>query len=369
MNAINAIAMINQELLLKNLKSELPRQIKSEKMLRDSYMDTSELSGHTEAPIDLSRRCDSVETRKTPSPYNSSAFGESSPSLLNESPTSLTRSSSSFGMALQHTRSDTPTNRYQTNGFLQRSSSSSSRFPYENERTPSPTESIPMHHRFMREQSVNSTDDEINPYILHAVALQQKLQNIPATVSTSGQLSPDSMQYPLVLGRDGKMARPFKAYPRDPLTISATIPTSDSLNDRMSTERFSVFRQQMLEQIHAANGGRPTVTNPKMRRISTKSEQNADVDFQQKQNIEAQHQLNNQSDSSSSGNMKNEQLKDNAYFERRRKNNAAAKKSRDRRRIKEDEIAIRAAFLERENFELKIELATAKRQLAKFLEK
>ena len=35
-----------------------------------------------------------------------------------------------------------------------------------------------------------------------------------------------------------------------------------------------------------------------------------------------------------------------AYFqERRRKNNLAAKRSRDARRIKEDEIAIRAAFL------------------------
>lgn len=351
--------------------------MKSDQMLREGYMDSNELSGHTDAPIDLSRRCDSVETRKTPSPYNSSAFGESSPSMLNESPSSLPRSltSSNFGaVALQHARSDTPTNRYQSNGaaFLQRtfsSASSSSRFPYEDERTPSPIDTMPMHHRFMREQSVNSTDDEINPYILHAMALQQKLQTIPVTVSTSGQLSPDSMQYPLVLGRDGKMARPFKAYPRDPLTISATIPASDTLTDRMSSERFSAFRQQMLEQIHAANGGRPTVTNPKMRRVSTKSEQNADLEFQQKQNIEAQHQLNNQSDSSSSGNNKNEPIKDNAYFERRRKNNAAAKKSRDRRRIKEDEIAIRAAFLERENFELKIELATAKRQLAKFLEK
>lgn len=334
----------------------MPRQIKSEQMMSGGYIDTADLSSRSEAPIDLSRRSDSVETRKTPSPYNSSGFGESSPSFLNESPTSLTRSAV-FGAALAHPRSDTPPNRYQ--------SAASHRFAYENERSPSPPSKIPMHHRFMREQSINSTEDEINPYLLHAVAFQEKLsQNMPSAISSSGQSSPDSLQFPMVLGHDGKMARPFKAYPRDPLSMSAAIPASDSLVDRLSAERFNIFRQQMLEQIHAANGGRPTITNPKMRRINQKIDE---MDFQQQQQIEAQNQANSQSDSSSSANK--DPVKDSAYFERRRKNNAAAKKSRDRRRIKEDEIAIRAAFLERENFELKIELATAKRQLAKFLEK
>ena len=41
--------------------------------------------------------------------------------------------------------------------------------------------------------------------------------------------------------------------------------------------------------------------------------------------------------------------------ERRKKNNEAAKRSRDTRRAKEDEIAIRAAFLEQENLQLKWE--------------
>ncbi|KAI2799601.1 hypothetical protein BLOT_011507 [Blomia tropicalis] len=55
-----------------------------------------------------------------------------------------------------------------------------------------------------------------------------------------------------------------------------------------------------------------------------------------------------------------EDLKDEAYWERRRKNNEAAKRSRDLRRAKEDEIAIRAAFLEQENFQLKVELMKAR---------
>ncbi|GLH13053.1 Protein giant [Gryllus bimaculatus] len=41
-----------------------------------------------------------------------------------------------------------------------------------------------------------------------------------------------------------------------------------------------------------------------------------------------------------------QQQKDSAYYERRRRNNEAAKRSRDARRAKEDEVAIRAAFLE-----------------------
>lgn len=55
-----------------------------------------------------------------------------------------------------------------------------------------------------------------------------------------------------------------------------------------------------------------------------------------------------------------EEIKDEAYWERRKKNNEAAKRSRDARRAKEDEIAIRAAFLEQENIQLKWEVARMK---------
>ena len=49
-----------------------------------------------------------------------------------------------------------------------------------------------------------------------------------------------------------------------------------------------------------------------------------------------------------------EELKDDSYWERRRKNNEAAKRSRDTRRAKEDEIAVRAVYLEQENIRLKM---------------
>lgn len=41
-------------------------------------------------------------------------------------------------------------------------------------------------------------------------------------------------------------------------------------------------------------------------------------------------------------------LKDDKYWARRRKNNLAAKRSRDARRMKENQIALRAGYLEKE---------------------
>lgn len=60
-----------------------------------------------------------------------------------------------------------------------------------------------------------------------------------------------------------------------------------------------------------------------------------------------------------------DEKKDDAYWERRRKNNEAAKRSRDARRQKEEEIALRAATLEQENFKLRAQVAVLKSELAR----
>lgn len=148
-----------------------------------------------------------------------------------------------------------------------------------------------------------------------------------------------------VTPRDRKAVRPFKAYPRDPLTIASAVTTTDAYLDTQSTAKYAEFRQRMLQQMHDAYGGQRALSNPKMRRYSSKKSPESD------------------SRATPDG---NGMIKDEAYLERRMKNNAAAKKSRDRRRIKEDEIAIRAAFLERENIELKFELASTRKQLAMY---
>lgn len=118
-----------------------------------------------------------------------------------------------------------------------------------------------------------------------------------------------------------KATRPFKAYPKVPLPLPLRINDTESLLDKDSSEAYHEFRDRMLSKVPNYNNA----TNKNMRRIS-QSSQNA-------------------------GNS------DPAYWEKRRKNNEAAKRSRDARRAKEDEIAIRCAFLEQENIQLKFRIA------------
>jgi len=54
--------------------------------------------------------------------------------------------------------------------------------------------------------------------------------------------------------------------------------------------------------------------------------------------------------------------KDDKYWEKREKNNIAARRSREARRLKENQIALRTAYLEKENNGLKAELRAAKEE-------
>jgi len=120
-----------------------------------------------------------------------------------------------------------------------------------------------------------------------------------------------------------KHARPFKA-------ISLNFKHTSAVND----EHYRVYRQQMLEHIKAEKRSSENKKNHSVTKRSSSPQS---------------------SPSSSEGNPAN--AKDAAYLEKRRKNNAAAKRSRDARRAKEDELAIRTAYLERENTVLKCLLA------------
>ncbi|XP_062709754.1 uncharacterized protein LOC109409964 isoform X2 [Aedes albopictus] len=55
-------------------------------------------------------------------------------------------------------------------------------------------------------------------------------------------------------------------------------------------------------------------------------------------------------------------MKDDKYWARRRKNNMAAKRSRDARRMKENQIALRAGYLEKENMNLHREVEQLKQE-------
>ncbi|XP_050507356.1 protein giant-like [Diabrotica virgifera virgifera] len=115
-----------------------------------------------------------------------------------------------------------------------------------------------------------------------------------------------------------KCSRPFKAYPKDPMSMPILSGTPNMLG-KDSSEAYAEFREKILSRAQANHNG----TNKNMRRTQTTNIQNSDP----------------------------------AYWEKRKKNNEAAKRSRDARRAKEDEIAIRCAFLEQENIQLKFRLA------------
>lgn len=381
--------------------------------------------------LDLSSRRDSVETpRETPSPYaTNSSYSDASPTASQKYPEHKPSSVDLHKFAIsqpKHTYLESSASapiyqHYPLHG------SNETAFPYDVK----PEIRMPSVAPSSAEKRIRHLDTHhISPFVLNAVAYQQQIaqaqlaaaahhvhQESPAAspttsspTTTSSPQDASSVQssgaastiYPMIKGRDGKLARPFKAYPRDPLSISAGF-TSNEAIDSQSVDEYTAFRKRILHDICESNGGTPTLSNPKMRRIakpahlnhqaagselavsSSSSSNNilaagfiqaaavaaASMAAEQRSMQDAQQQLADDAEMDAKSETTNEasnmdmdgSVKDSAYFERRKKNNAAAKKSRDRRRIKEDEIAIRAAFLERENLELKVKLAAAYQHL------
>ncbi|KAK4014828.1 G-box-binding factor 3 [Daphnia magna] len=250
-------------------------------------------------------------------------------------------------------------------------------------------------------------------------------------------------------GKGGKNPRPFKAYPRDPMSLPLGLyglPMAGNHNageetvmTQASNDAYAEFRRQMLSQVNATKSKRKSINengNSRPNSVNGDSDDNTihghngnDSDVPEATHIrgtvsvtdmrlisnddDSEHSANDSihapsggikspainnnvsdmslmgtspgggmmsvsamaattsghSSSNGSGGKKRgrngEEVKDEAYWERRRKNNEAAKRSRDARRAKEDEIAIRAAFLEQENLKLRFELANLKNETAK----
>lgn len=348
--------------------------------------------------LDLSKRRDSLETRKTPSPYAS--FSEEGSPTMQRSPQNASNALlMNYHASIHHPhhgltlKAQIP---YESPNHMDHN-----RHPLSTGFHSTHALHLPQHPIIPKQENVPQRP-ELSPYLLRADALQQRPQFHPSPIHASrehdslsesgseGHISSglklhqisqsnepaSNGKYPMVVGRDGKLARPFKAYPRDPLSLAAGFMASDTLLDANSAEKYNMFRKRMLEQIHAANGGQPTISNPKMRRLNKSLSDTSETESVSDKMPEPSSMPPNATpteqhpgsdadgNNSSNGGPNGMATKDSAYYERRKKNNAAAKKSRDRRRIKEDEIAIRAAFLERENIELKFELAAAQKQLA-----
>ncbi|XP_012229764.1 transcription factor atf-2 [Linepithema humile] len=111
-----------------------------------------------------------------------------------------------------------------------------------------------------------------------------------------------------------KTQRPFKAYPKNPYYFV------DSLDYLEEHEKYDQFREKVLINMKSTAS-----SNPKMRRVSKNFASPTSTVVE----------------------------KDAAYLEKRKKNNEAAKRSRDNRKAKEDELAIRVVYLEKENMILR----------------
>ncbi|XP_037780961.1 translation initiation factor IF-2-like [Penaeus monodon] len=154
-----------------------------------------------------------------------------------------------------------------------------------------------------------------------------------------------------------------------------------------SNEAYSRFRDQMLAQVTSAKARRSQASRTSSQGsgdargadAALDSNMDSSQDFAgdapeakaREDGLDAGDTQSCTSSSGSGGGTKRrgrasgDGVKDEAYWERRRKNNEAAKRSRDARRAKEDEIAIRAAFLEQENLKLRVEVASLKSETAK----
>ncbi|XP_023228370.1 uncharacterized protein LOC111628756 [Centruroides sculpturatus] len=182
-----------------------------------------------------------------------------------------------------------------------------------------------------------------------------------------------------------KHARPFKNYPINghginyvpsfPYDISLSLDpiTAQTLINNPSNETFQEFRAKQLAQRRQAREKTQKAKSETVNKDSIMSNESAESN-ESNNGDSRDAQMNPQpSSSTEASTSKNatvrkrskalpNELKDEAYWERRRKNNEAAKRSRDARRAKEDEIAIKATFLQQENMKLRIEIANLKEE-------
>ena len=158
---------------------------------------------------------------------------------------------------------------------------------------------------------------------------------------------------PLLLrNKHGKPTRPFKAYPRDPLSLplgfySPLVPSSDNILNVLasSTDDFSKQFRKRIQQaqerlVHRLKDSPTKTSTPLQEKIHSPSSTTTNIPPKKR------YRPNTPPPEISSSNLsqptnQDTDTKDDAYWERRRKNNEAAKRSRDARRAKEDEIALR----------------------------
>ncbi|CAF2418673.1 unnamed protein product [Rotaria sp. Silwood2] len=164
------------------------------------------------------------------------------------------------------------------------------------------------------EENTNKNQQELFlKYFIESIQKQQQQQNGPIDFSTK-------------INQYNKLIRPFSSY---------------ALTDNHLNSNENILKQ-FYKHLLNINQQDQIVSSISTNSISIKKDYKS-----------------NTSSSSSSSSPKHQ---DDVYWERRKKNNEAAKRSRDSRRAKEDEIALRATWLEQENVKLRLENAHLKQE-------
>ena len=121
-----------------------------------------------------------------------------------------------------------------------------------------------------------------------------------------------------------------------------------SLSNRLSIRRYDLFRRELLGKIDS-NTKSVFQTSQFSPPSSSPSSDNGSPPCQGNQTQTKFDSVSHEKTNSLS--------KDESYWEKRKKNNEAARRSRNVRKAKEQETALRAEFLEKENARMKMQLS------------
>ena len=227
------------------------------------------------------------------------------------------------------------------------------------------------------------TEPDMNWQMNHTMAnmlsaFQAGLISNPAMLGPLPSVA--ALMGPRISQNKSSSTRPFKSYPKDPLMIGPyNLPSSESnglQNLGFSSEEFiHMYRQHMMlagererEKVVQSSPSPSQSLSKTPTSINSPSptySPNGTRPTTQTQHTHMTSSTRNYTSSRKRPRSLPDEQKDESYWERRRKNNEAAKRSRDLRRAKEDEIAIRAALLEQENLKLRVEVAALKTETAK----
>ena len=158
---------------------------------------------------------------------------------------------------------------------------------------------------------------------------------------------------------------PIKSESQDAMSRMHLENSSSSFNSRLDSGMYEDTGEEKISRsVLSRTDCSPDVMSPEEQKLEDDIRRYSFGD----DDIKPPRELMDESPTSPSGRKKRtlsstEDSKDDRYWERRRKNNMAAKRSRDARRVKENQIAMKATFYERENKILTQELGKARAEI------